>query len=113
MDFLSVLSVADVHVAFSSTTLIEAAMLNIPSVVLDPHGLRQDPLEIVSRGVGFFSSDFSSISDAVLYAINKRYDAKFLDACSILREDSLKAEVSVEEVLLRLENRRGDIEADA
>jgi len=63
-DTLALLSECVVHLSFSTTVIIEAAWLGIPTILFDG-GLKNDPLEAAEMGVAFYLSDYGGVTDAI------------------------------------------------
>lgn len=99
-DMLALLKECTIHLSFSSTSILEAAWLNKPTLIFD-EGLKNDPLEAVNMGVAYYVSDYDNFSKAFEAVLAPEAVRDFERARVKFLEKRFEPEITLEELVGR------------
>lgn len=99
-DTLALISACDIHLSFSSTTVIEAAWLGKPTILFD-EGLKNEPLEAVDMGVAYYLSDYKDFLTAIQTVLSSKVSEQFHHDRLAFLAKRFESELSPEELIAK------------
>ncbi|MBI9079535.1 MAG: hypothetical protein JEY79_07330 [Pseudodesulfovibrio sp.] len=100
-DTLALLSECAIHLSFSTTVIIEAAWLGVPTILIDG-GLKNDLLEAVDMGVAYYLSEYADLPAAIGSVLADGAVEEFERNRRSFVEKRFEAEMSPEEMMERV-----------